>query len=37
MTTAVLAAARSAVRTRQGDYTDMVGPLHRLADQVLGR
>ncbi len=33
----LLAAARMLSRTRQGDYTDMVGPLHRLADQILGR
>ncbi|MGI5187303.1 hypothetical protein ACQEVI_04080 [Promicromonospora sp. CA-289599] len=33
----LLAVARMLSRTRQGDYTEMVGPLHRLADQVLGR
>lgn len=33
----LLAVARMLSRTRQGDYTDLVGPLHRLADQVLGR
>lgn len=33
----LLAVARMLSRTRQGDYIDMVGPLHRLADRILGR
>lgn len=31
------AIARMLSRTRMGDYTDLVVPLHRLADEILGR
>jgi hypothetical protein len=33
----LLAIARMLSRTRMGDYTDLVVPLHRLADEILGR
>lgn len=33
----LLAIARMLGRTRMGDYTDLVVPLHRLADEILGR
>lgn len=33
----LLAAARILRRTEVGDYLDLVDPLHRLADQILGR
>lgn len=33
----LLAASRMLGRTRMGDYTDLVVPLHRLADRLLGR
>jgi hypothetical protein len=33
----LLAIARMLSRTRMGDYTDLVIPLHRLADELLGR
>ncbi|NGN94279.1 phosphotransferase [Nocardioides sp. KC13] len=33
----LLAIARMLSRTRMGDYTDLVIPLHRLADEILGR
>jgi len=33
----LLAIARMLSRTRMGDYTNLVVPLHRLADEILGR
>lgn len=33
----LLAIARMLSRTRMGDYTSLVIPLHRLADEILGR
>ncbi|MFI5622663.1 hypothetical protein ACIA03_04270 [Nocardioides sp. NPDC051685] len=33
----LLAIARMLGRTRMGDYTDLVVPLHRRADEILGR
>lgn len=33
----LLTIARMHGRTRMGDYTDLVIPLHRLADEILGR
>lgn len=33
----LLAIARMLSRTRMGDYTDLVLPLHRVADAILGR
>lgn len=33
----LLVVTRMLGRTRQGDYLDLVGPLHALADRILGR